>query len=341
MITDNMRLMHSVIEAARRSVLALLICACPGGLASAAADGSDRQEELLAWVHSLRYQARDEQALAVCEMILAADPTCSEALVWRGIILLGTDEFDAAHESFSEALRHGDRPPLALVGRARAREARGERVAAQRDTAEASTLCSRAIDRGGADALTWYTRGVARLLQENTGALQDILTAIGLDASLVDASLEASHIYRARGRLTDALSRLDRAVEVRPDYAVGFLARARINFELERYEDALADCDRALEINPGYARAWHNRGLVKIQREEFEEAVGDFTEAIAAQPGYASAHFYRGQAYAALDDAEAAREDLETARELSPWKWPGPEAAEMLDELQRQAAPDR
>lgn len=300
-----------------------------------AAHGGAEQEELLAWVHTLRYQARDHQALAVCDMILAGDPTNTEALTWRGIIRLGLGDYDAAYEDFSGALSHGERSPMALVGRARTHEARRDSLAAQRDAVEASTLCSRAIDDDRADAVTWYARGVARLLQEHVEAQQDFLTAIGLDPKLADAYLEASHIYRARGRLVDARDRLSRAVEMRPEYAVGFLARARVHFELGDPDDALADCDRAIQINPEYARAWHNRGLVNIARGDFGAAVDDLTAAIGVWPSYASAFIYRGQARMSLGAREAAREDFEQALEIDPDGWAGAAAAEMLDELQR------
>ena len=330
-----------MIEASRRSIVPLLICACLSGLASAGADGATEQEELLRWVQTLRYQARDEQALRVCDMLLAADPECTEALIWRGVILLGMSDFDSAYEDFSEALRYGALHPMAVVGRARALGGRGDLRAAQREAVDASTICSQAIDEGRADAMTWYTRGVARLLLAHTGALQDFFTALGLDASLLDASLEVANIYRASGRLNDALERMNRAVEVRPDYAVGYLTRARIHFQLENYDAAVTDCDRAIEINPGFARAWHNRGLVNIRRGEIEESISDLTAAIAVRPDYASAYFYRGQSHASLGDIDSAREDLERARELDPDGWAGKEASEMLGELHRQAPPDQ
>lgn len=311
------------------AVLALPIIAPP----APAADLTPEQQELLAWATTLRYQARVEQAMAVCEMIVATNPGCVEAWIEHGILALSESRFEEASEDFLQALRRDARNPMALVGRGHLYLAQGDRARAVEDASKALDVSTRAIDRDRATAETWYARGLAKMLLEDGSALQDFVMAVSLERELMDAHTERAEIYRARGRTQDAIDQLTRAVGIRPDYAVGYLARARVHFEAQDFDAALADCDRALEINPQYARAWHNRGLINLQQEEVETAIEDLSEAISADPEYASAHVYRAQAYIAFGNTAAARADLERAKELEPDGWAGTTADKLLPQL--------
>ena len=313
------------------STIALVILtfaqAAPADLS---AEQRAEQQELLAWATTLRYQARTEQALAVCEMILAADPGCVEARLEHAVLELSQSRLPEALADFSDVLKRDRQNPMALVGRGHVHYAQQDFEHADRNARKALAACNEAISVDRANAQTWYVRGLAKMLLKDDSALQDFVMALSLDPAHMDAHTERAQIYRARGRTQDALDQLTRAVEVRPDYAVGYLARARVHYEAGDPAASVADCDRALQINPQCARAWHNRGLVNIDLENYPEAIGDLTEAIAAEPDYASAHVYRGEAHAEAGDLEAARADWEAAISLDPDGWAGRTAQDML-----------
>lgn len=294
------------------------------------------QQELLAWVRTLQLQARVDQALAVCDMVLAADPGNVEALTQRGIINLGEGRLEQAMEDFNRALRsHGDNP-LALVGRGRARVGLRKTQEGHADGARALAICTRAIEKEEADARTWFVRGLAHLLLDRRDeALQDFAMAGNLDDTLVEAHIERAGLYRRDGRLNRAAELLTHVVEVRPDCAVAYLARARVHFEAQNFAAAVADCDEALQINPHYARAWHNRGLIHLQMGDAAAAIGDLTRAIAVREDYASAYYYRGQAQYVAGNRAAAQADWESARELAPDQWAGQAAADALSRIER------
>lgn len=305
----------------------------------ARADLSDteraEQRELLAWVRTLRLQGRAAEAASVCGLILEADPQNVEALEQRGLILLTDREYESARAAFDAALRVQPDSPLALVGRGRALDVLGLTDAAHRDVTRAVDLCTRALADNGDDARCYYVRGLARLLlQQEDGALQDFIAAGNQDEELVEAVNERARIYRRRGRFAEAIEQLSMAVRVRPDYAIGYLDRARVRFEAQDFLAARDDCDRALQINPDFARAWHNRGLTNLRLGETLQAVQDFTRALSAQPDYASAHYYRGQAYYSAGNRGAARADWEMAAELAPEEWAGEAATEMLRKIE-------
>ncbi|MGI5817389.1 MAG: tetratricopeptide repeat protein [Armatimonadota bacterium] len=297
-----------------------------------AADNAE-QQELLAWARTLRYQARVEQALAVCEMIVASDPGCAGAWTERGVLLLADSRPDEAREAFGEALKHDAANATALAGRGHAHSAQEDFERSRRDASNALEHCNRAIAAENADAETYYARGLAKMLLEDPTALQDFVMAVSLDPGHMDAHTERAQICLARGRSYDAIDQLTRAVDIRPDFAVGFLERARVHYLAGNVLLAIDDCDRALQVNPQYARAWHNRGLLSIESGDFEAAIRDLTEAISAAPEYAAAHVYRGQAYVATGDESAARADWERTRELDPSGWAGQAARDMLRKL--------
>ncbi|MBD3293577.1 MAG: tetratricopeptide repeat protein [Armatimonadia bacterium] len=322
----------------KRALLIGLIALLLATSMASAADLTDAErQELLAWVKTLRYQARVDQALAVCDMILANQPRCVEALIEHGLLAISEERFENAKEDFRQALKHDRKHPMALVGRAHAHQALEDFDAAGRDAAKTLERCDRLIARDRADAETYYASGAAKMLLEDDSALQDFVMAVSLDPGHMDAHTERAHVYRAQGRTQDAIDQLTKAVDIRPDYAVGYLARARLHFEQSNFDASIADCGEALEINPEYARAWHNRGLVSMQTGDLETAIADLTQAIDADPEYASAHVYRAQAYVAYGNEAAARADLERAQELEPDGWAGQAAKKLLKELQQAA----
>ncbi len=311
-------------------LVALIVLAQTGAASDLSDERLSEQQELLAWVRALQRQGRDEQALRLCEMILEADPACARALVEQGILRLAGGQREAARDDFSTALGLVRDMPMALVGRAHAHFALGDTDAGRRDAGRAIDVCGSIIEEMPTDAEAYYVRGLARALMEQSGTLHDFVTAADLDETLVEARIERARIYQTRGRLEDALEQLTEAVEVVPDFAVGYLARAHIRFEMKDFEASVRDCDRALEINPGFARAWHNRGLVNLQIGELQAAIDDFGRAIELKGDYASAHYYRGEAYYRGGSRAAARGEWETAKELDPDGWAGKTAAEML-----------
>ncbi|MFI1397906.1 tetratricopeptide repeat protein [Streptomyces sp. NPDC020681] len=60
---------------------------------------------------------------------------------------------------------------------------------------------------------------------------------------------------RMQRRHAEALERTDRALEVEPDNALGWVNPARVLHLLGRHDEAVADLDHALELAPGDAYA--------------------------------------------------------------------------------------
>ncbi len=69
-----------------------------------------------------------------------------------------------------------------------------------------------------------------------------------------------------QGRYSDAILDLDRAIKLKPDYAIAYDLRGLIKYQkLKDFPGALADFDRALGINPSFVTSYYNRALLKYR----------------------------------------------------------------------------
>ena len=83
------------------------------------------------------------------------------------------------------------------------------------------------------------------------------------------------------GKYTDAIVELDRAIELKPDYAIAYDLRALIKYQnLKDFPGALTDFNRALGINPSLANSYYNRGLLKYRNlQDRAGGIADMQEA--------------------------------------------------------------
>ena len=99
------------------------------------------------------------------------------------------------------------------------------------------------------------------------------------------ASVGFFYINKRMGK--EALSALDKALNLKPDSAEIYNGRGGAELILENYHNALADCDEAIRLKPDYAEAYNTRALVKQLLERYQDAIADCDEAIRLEPDYA------------------------------------------------------
>ncbi len=98
--------------------------------------------------------------------------------------------------------------------------------------------------------------------------------------------------------------------ESAPTDAAGLVERAHERIERGEYVEALSDLQRALELRPGFPPARHHRGQVLLRLDHFDQALADFDYCIDAEPENAPPYFDRALAHAALLRFIEARSDL-------------------------------
>ena len=108
---------------------------------------------------------------------------------------------------------------------------------------------------------------------------------------------------------------INQQISRQPANPVGYLARAELAFQAEKYQDALIDFDRALQLNAKLPQAWYGRARARFAMEKYDLVVQDCTEALklnSLQPIYS----LRGEAYLKLNKFDQAIADFHEAKRL-------------------------
>jgi tetratricopeptide (TPR) repeat protein len=134
------------------------------------------------------------------------------------------------------------------------------------------------------------------------------------------------------GDADGALADLDRAIEMRPDYADAFFARSLAWDAKEKASDfpesnkardaSMADLNKAVALAPDRADFRKRRGVYMLRFADGPEAynaiIADFTKAISLDPDDAQLYFLRSQVRVEVKDFRGALEDADRTVSLEP-----------------------
>ena len=115
-------------------------------------------------------------------------------------------------------------------------------------------------------------------------------------------------IYKALGRMTDALYAVKKAVELDSGDSQAHNGLGVILEELERFDEAEASYRKAILLKPDDCGTHYNLGNAMRKRKKYAEAAAAYQQAIAVMPNYAEAHSNLGitlQELGRLDASEA------------------------------------
>ena len=77
-------------------------------------------------------------------------------------------------------------------------------------------------------------------------------------------------------------------------------------YDLEDYKGAIADYNKAIQLKPDYALAYYNRGITKFDLKDYNGAITDYNKAIQLNPSDTLAYYFRGLAKYNLKDCNGA-----------------------------------
>jgi tetratricopeptide (TPR) repeat protein len=106
---------------------------------------------------------------------------------------------------------------------------------------------------------------------------------------------------------------LNRAIELKDDFALAYHDRAGIKRRQGDYQGAHFDYQQAITFDPDFALAYNNRGSVKMLMGDYAGAIEDYTRALELDPGLVIALNNRGYARYFTEDKEGALLDLNAA----------------------------
>lgn len=115
-----------------------------------------------------------------------------------------------------------------------------------------------------------------------------------------------------------AISDLDKAIELKPEFYTAYNNRGYTYDSLEKYNEAISDYNKAIELNPEYAEAYDNRGYSYDSLEKYDKAAADYDKAIEIDPKYANPYKHYGVLCRKTNDLEKAITFLTKAIERNP-----------------------
>jgi tetratricopeptide (TPR) repeat protein len=149
-------------------------------------------------------------------------------------------------------------------------------------------------------------------------ALTTINQAIRLQPNYAGAYFIQATFRTELGDKQGAIKDYNEAIRLNPQYADAFNNRGNARTELGDKQGAIEDYNEAIRLNPQYAAAFYNRGGTRTELDDKQGAIRDYTEVIRLNPQYADAFNNRGNARDALDDKQGAIKDYNEAIRLNP-----------------------
>ena len=111
-----------------------------------------------------------------------------------------------------------------------------------------------------------------------------VISGCGMGVSKYDDAIMDGASHLNKGKNEEALADFNRAIELDPGKAAGFLGRANTLQIMGYYEKSIQDYNRALEIKPDLANAYVNRGSAYSHLGEYEKAIADYEKGLALNP---------------------------------------------------------
>lgn len=165
----------------------------------------------------------------------------------------------------------------------------------------------------------WNNRGIAK---KETGdlesALSDINNAIIVRPDYEIAYYNCGDIKKEKGDFTGALEDFNKAIDIRPVYKEAYCNRGNVKKEIGDYSGSLSDFDKAISIDPRFKEAYNNRGITNFLLGKKKEALFDFSKAIEIDSSYSDAYYNRGKLLNINKEFKGSLSDLNKALLLNP-----------------------
>lgn len=234
----------------------------------------------------LHRQGRLDEAAALYEMVLAADPRNADALHFLGLIAHQKGENEVAVDRIDQAIILDEARPTfhynlgtALAALTRLDEAvdafrRSAALDPSRDDTlyslgtilggiskfrEAETALRQAVTLNAGNAVAWSGLSAAlgglRQYDEAEAAGRK---ALAIDPRLPEAHLNLGNALHSLGEMGDAEAAFRTAIDLNLDYAIAYNSLGKLLADVMALEEALDCFRRALEIDPTYRDAASN-----------------------------------------------------------------------------------
>ena len=95
-----------------------------------------------------------------------------------------------------------------------------------------------------------------------------------------EAFFSIGNLLSDGGKIEEAISAYDQAIQLDPEYAYAHYNRGRSKGSLGQYESEIVDLDETVRLIPDFAEVYLLRGIAKAALNHYEAAVADFDETL-------------------------------------------------------------
>lgn len=148
------------------------------------------------------------------------------------------------------------------------------------------------------------------------GAVGKFNQALELDPEYLLGYIGRGTSYLAMGKYTEAVSDFNEAIDRDPEIADAYYLRAQAYFQQSNYGRAIADLTILLNLTPEKLDAYVMRGIANFALGRDERAKKDFTAAINKDSRKANAYLHRAKVYEREGQFELAGADRKVYEEL-------------------------
>ena len=264
--------------------------------------------DVAAWFHAAHIHrnvyGECDQALALYDSGLAANPESVDLWKAKGDLLAYTGEGRGALEAYDQAMAFTDDKVPLLIDKSRVHLHGQNRPEQALGTVDAAL----ALDPDSIPALAWKQSVLLRL--GKSGEVETINDRIlDIDPKNADALLHRARVFQRKGKGELALGVYDAFLFHYPDQKGIWQVRAKLLLELHRYTDALESVEKAISFDPEW-KEWDMsieeelRGDILVKLQRHREALAAYDRVLAKDPTWHPAAIWEKKAGAcfALSD---------------------------------------
>jgi tetratricopeptide (TPR) repeat protein len=152
---------------------------------------------------------------------------------------------------------------------------------------------------------------------EEYGKKIEFLEAFGVPLKAEDYFVRGNNFYY-KGNFEFALKAYDKAIELKPDYALAWSNKGVALGNLGRYDEALKAYDKAIELKLDDAGVWSNKGVALGNLGRYDEVLKAYDKAIELKPNFAEAWINKSYELYRLGRYDEALKAYDKAIELKP-----------------------
>jgi tetratricopeptide (TPR) repeat protein len=161
-----------------------------------------------------------------------------------------------------------------------------------------------------------WTRDIEEKVKDLLGEATKGLKIPGRESTDAKTHLLKGYRLHRQKSYNEALTELNKAIEIDPRNAEAYYWRGRTLVNLGRLDQGVDDFKAAVKFKPDYAEAYDNLGWLASKQSQVDEGIAYLTKSIEFKPENAWAFYNRSRLYFSKGDVAGATRDAEKACSL-------------------------